>query len=819
MSDSTYGGPFGRAAQTYRDAGWQGVLPIGRAPGKKYPPPHGYTGHGAPYPSGPDTQAWLDGPEAGYNIGLRAPAGVIGLDVDHYRDKTGGDVLAALEARFGPLPPTWVSSARPAPSGIRWYRVPALLDGREINWPGEAGKFIEIIQPGHRYGIVWPSVNPEADGALYEWRLATGEWAGAQAALVRMSSDPVPGPAELAELPEAWVRGLALPYDRTEKSDLADGDMARWWGELREGEPCPVVSTVLTRVLTDLRDVDGSRHEATRDAARALAALGGEGHRGVPAAVALLGRTFEDKIGAARAANGEWRRLLTGAVKLAATKNTTPRQACEHDALTPYAGPPGFDLAAFTPPEVATAPAPSPADAASGALTLPDEFWSARPSLSRIRQAAHSKVRSGDVVFYGTLARLAAMAPHSLKAETGVATAASLNLFAAIVGPSGGGKSSGISVGRALIKEARPIEEFPLGSGEGIAEAYMGEIMAPTGEMAKDGSEKLVKTRTMVRHNVLFHSDEGNGLNKLIERAGSTVGETLRTAWSGETIGQKNGRTETTRTVPAGSYSCGLVIGYQPSTVLPLLADFEAGTPQRFLYAWSVDESIPPRSARVLWPGEMLSPFPPDVPTDLPALGGIVSAPRPAMMGELVTFAETILDELYEIEHAKNTGGLPADHPLRDPFRSQHPVLKVKVSSLLALLEGRRHVDDEDWRLAQTVIDTSDRVRIHLQALARDAAGKVRAALLAAEHEAETHRAHARSAVSAVLEQTAERRVAARVALRVHEGGPQTLGALKRLTTARDRPMVEAGIEIAVEVAWLVLGEDGKVHPGPSRPV
>lgn len=807
MSDTTDQGPYGRAAQIYRSAGWLGVLPIGRAPGKKYPPPNGFTGHGAPYPSPADIGTWGYGPEAAYNVGLRAPEGVIGLDVDHYGTKTGGDTLAGLEAKYGPLPPTWVSSARPAPSGIRWYRVPTHLDGREVNWPGEAGKFIEIIQTGHRYAVVWPSLNPEAAGSMYEWRAPHG---------YDTPQGDIPPPDELPKLPEPWVRGLMLDYDRTVKADLAGGAMADWWEGLRRGEPCPVVRTVRDRVLTGLRTDDGSRHEQTRDSAAALARLGGEGHVGAAEALSLLGDLFESLIGPTRAASGEWRRLLTGAVKLAATDNPRPRQACEHDALTAFTGPPGFDLASFTPPEVATAP---PADAAPGALTLPEEFWEARPSLARIRQAAHSKVRSGDVVFYGTLCRVAAMAPHTLRAETGIGTAASLNLFAAIVGPSGGGKSSGISVGRELVKEDRPIEEFPLGSGEGIAEAYMGEAMEPTGVMAKDGSEKQAKVRKMVRHNVLFHSDEGNSLNKLIERAGSTVGETLRSAWSGETIGQKNGRVETTRTVPAKSYGCGLVIGYQPSTVLPLLADVEAGTPQRFLFAWSVDESIPPRAARVLWPGEMLSPFPPDTPTTLPAPGSIINAPRPAMLGESMTFAETILDELYETEYAKNTGTLPPDHPLRDPFRSQHPVLKVKVASLLALLEGRRNVTEDDWRLAQIVIDTSDRVREHLQALARDAAGKARAALLAAEHEAETHRAHARQAVSAVLEQTAERRVAARVAQRVHEGGPATLGALKRATTGRDRPLVEAGVELAVEAGWLLLGaDDGKVHPGPSRP-
>jgi hypothetical protein len=808
----------------YRAAGWMGTLPIGRAPGEKYPPPGNkaqgitWTGHGAPYPAGADVEAWIE-THGDRNIGLRLPSGVIGLDVDagYVKDgevKRGDETLAALEAKFGYLPATWVSSARPSPSGIRFYRVPEQLDGREINWPGEAGKFIEIIQPGHRYAVVWPSTNPEAGGALYEWR-------GPQGQIV----DYPPYVESLTPLPEPWVRGLALAYDRTEKADLADSALHSWWSQLRPGPMCPVVHKVSAQVVDELRANAGSRHEVARDAIAALARLGGEGHHGAGDAILAVGQVFETAVGAARVAAGEWHRLLNGAVKLAAADNPAPRQSCEHDALPAFIGPEGFDLAGFSGPGAVASGTPMPTPA-PGNLTLPDEFWRARESLGRIRQAAHSRVRSADVVFYGTLVRIAAMAPHTLQANTGVGTPASLNLFAAIVGPSGGGKSSGLSVGRELIKAHARLEEFPLGSGEGIAEAYMGETMQPTGEMARDGSEKQAKVRTMVRHNVLFHSDEGNTLNKLIERAGSTVGETLRMAWSGETIGQKNGRVETTRTVPARSYAAGVVIGYQPSTVLPLLDDYEAGTPQRFLFAWAVDETIPPRSARVTWPGEMLSPFPADVPTDLPPAGAVIPAPPPRSLGESIVFAESILDELYDIEHGKNTGSLPPGHWLLlpasrdlDPFRSQHTVLKIKVSALLALLEGRRNVTAEDWRLAQIVLDTSDNVRLYLQALAAGKARAAREAAQAAESALEWHREHARRAVAEATERTAEGRLAARVAVWVHEHGPHTLGALRKRAEARDRKHVEPAVELAVSAGWVVYGgPDGKVHPGTSRP-
>lgn len=585
---------------------------------------------------------------------------------------------------------------------------------------------------------------------------------------------------------------------------------------------CLPVHSVWKRAVDDLREVNGARHEIARDAVYALVMLGGEGHHGVRSAIEDLSRVFATAVGPERVAGGEWHRLLKGAVEAAITRNRAPRQHCEHDAIPGIEAPPGFGM-----PSPGTAATPVPAG-----LTLPEQFWAARPVLQRIRQAAHSRVRSGDVVLYSTLCRLAAMAPHTLRADTGVATPASLNLFVAVVGPSGSGKSSGLSVSRELVKSENPPEEFPLGSGEGVAEAFMGMVERPTGEMARDGSAKTKPVREQVRHNALFHADEGAALNKLIERAGSTVGETLRTLWSGETIGQKNGRADTTRTVPAGSYSAGLVIGYQPSTVLPLLADVEAGTPQRFLFCWAEDPSIPPRGRRAPQGDAILSPFPPGTPTSLPAaavtlgLAGTPMGPVPAPpVHETVVFAQEILDEIYDTEHGKVTGTLPEGHWLLlpgsrelDPYKSQHPVLKVKVSAGLALLEGRRTVLPADWQLAQVVIDTSDRVLAYLRELERTAAGKARAAYLAAEHETEQHRAHARAAVSATLDATAERRVAVRLALRVHENGPMTLGALRKASTSADRKLIEGAVEVAMGMQWVAADGEGRLAPGVSRP-
>lgn len=324
MGETT--GPFAEAHERYWRAGWRGVLPVGRGPAQKWPPPGGFTGHehAHVWPSYADVQAWADGIEGERNIALRLPPDVVGLDVDAYGSKVGAATLAALVERYGPLPPTWVTSARDdGVSGIRLYRVPPGL-----HWPGEVGPNIEIIQTGHRYAIVWPSVNPEAAGARYEWMLEQPD--GTRHTVF------VPAPADLPELPAAWVQGLTLPYDRAERAEIGHAAASVWYASLRQASPlqgpCKVISAAAQPALDVIEGrARGGRHETTLAAVRAIVAYGGEGHAGAAQAAQYIGQRFVEVLGAepGRDAAGEWARLLVGAVELAARANPTPRQACE----------------------------------------------------------------------------------------------------------------------------------------------------------------------------------------------------------------------------------------------------------------------------------------------------------------------------------------------------------------------------------------------------------------------------------------------------------------------------------------------------------
>jgi len=158
---------FADHAAAYRAAGWVGTLPL--PAGQKFPPPSGYTGDGGIWPTDQDIAAWSDRYGVDFNLALRLPKNIIGIDVDAYDDKPGAAALAEAEAQWGALPATYISSAREdGVSGIRLYRIPTGLD-----WPNEVGPGIETVRFGHRYVVASPSINPKT-GTVYRWTAPDG---------------------------------------------------------------------------------------------------------------------------------------------------------------------------------------------------------------------------------------------------------------------------------------------------------------------------------------------------------------------------------------------------------------------------------------------------------------------------------------------------------------------------------------------------------------------------------------------------------------------------------------------------------------------
>ncbi|MHC3391324.1 hypothetical protein ACLQ2E_17990 [Streptomyces lavendulocolor] len=494
---------------------------------------------------------------------------------------------------------------------------------------------------------------------------------------------------------------------------------------------------------------------------------------------------------------------------------TRVRQSCRPPAQRRDTPPPPPDdmWAAF---DGAPEPEPAAEDTPMAEPTtipglIPDEFYAARPELAHIRQAGHSRNRSGDVALLSVLTRLSGIVSHRIRADTGVAGYASLNLFGGIIGPSGIGKSTGVEVADRLMPAPTHLDfrdGLPLGSGEGLAEIFMDTVEEETGEVkrGRGGTETPVtqRVRKQVRHNAFFYVDEGATITRLMkERSGSTLGETLRSAAVGQTLGQTNASKDTSRYIPSGSYSLGLLVGFQPETVAPLFEEVAEGTPQRFLWVQVVDPSIPDQQPP--WPGELV---------DWRSAATVASGDE-ASGFVLVTFDEAIKAELRAADLAKVRGQTPAAD--LNPLDSHAPLMRVKIASLLAILAGRRNVNAEDWRLAAILWDASCATRDSVLKYAEGLRRLEQEKRTRARIEEEVRVDRAKQLADEARADRAVERLATRLAVLVREKGPQTRRAVRDRTAGRDKRFLVDAFAYAVLREW-VVERDGKFDAGPVPP-
>ncbi len=194
------------AAPAYLAKGWHGTLPL--PVGQKEHPPKGYTGAAGGWPTEQTVFGWLR--NGASNIALRLDETTVGIDVDAYAPKHGGETLRQLSERWGALPATWASTSRDdGVSGIRLFRIPAGAEAK-LNDPGPD---IETIRFGHRYIVVAPSLHPE--GRRYRWTRPDGATA---------AEGEYPAPGDLPELPATWLQGMS--QHRT-KPRLPAGGLAK----------------------------------------------------------------------------------------------------------------------------------------------------------------------------------------------------------------------------------------------------------------------------------------------------------------------------------------------------------------------------------------------------------------------------------------------------------------------------------------------------------------------------------------------------------------------------------------------------------------
>ncbi|WP_203236518.1 helix-turn-helix transcriptional regulator [Nocardia panacis] len=330
-------------------------------------------------------------------------------------------------------------------------------------------------------------------------------------------------------------------------------------------------------------------------------------------------------------------------------------------------------------------------EAGPSSVDVIEEFWASRKVLTHVREFARAR-RAGPWGVLGViLARTVAAVPPTVTLPPVVGGRMSLNLFTALVGPSGGGKGACEGSARdAVVCSYDPhgltmvdIEEFPLGSGEGIARTFR-----PAGI---DDQELNSRDRA------IFGAPEIDTVAALFSRSGSTLEGELRKLYSGEQIGFNNARKET-RTVVAGhSYRACFVVGVQPLRAQALLGGADGGTPQRFLWMPVTDPDAPDTA-----------------PTE-PAQW-VVRMPRPNWKpGDLV-----IPDEAREAIDTARLVRLRGRDGEPDALDGHALLTRVKVAAALMALDGRTEVSEEDWYLAGVVMAMSNHTRARVQAASRE---------------------------------------------------------------------------------------------------
>ncbi|MBA2529004.1 MAG: hypothetical protein H0V19_03410 [Euzebyales bacterium] len=435
---------------------------------------------------------------------------------------------------------------------------------------------------------------------------------------------------------------------------------------------------------------------------------------------------------------------------------------------------------------------------------LPEELWE-HPRLAHVRRAAHARGRAPGAVLACVLVRVAAELEHVYVLPPIVGADGSLNLAAALVADSGTGKSTADGIAEELLdftgRTATPRPRgVSVGSGEGVAEAYMGSRAATEDEQAA-GLGKTIREQT--RWNERFIGDEGEAVLAAGKRSGATLLPTLRTLVTGGPLGQQNAASDNRRRIPAHGYRAAVLLGFQTSTAVELLDDAAGGTPQRFVFAAAIDPTVPAPDDRPDWPGPLTVELPDAFWRDQQDHG--------RHGRRRIAVCDTAQREVLDDDHHRQTGGE------RDPLGAHRNLIRLQLAAHLGvLLDGRPAVTEKTWQLAGLLAAHS---RVVMATIAEHARSE------AATREHETSERLAARSVNATAKAEAWRTVecARAVAAKVRKRPGVTQRELRQ-DLRRWRDVLADGIDHALAEGSVVerrepshTGDDKRTfHPGEA---
>jgi hypothetical protein len=395
------------------------------------------------------------------------------------------------------------------------------------------------------------------------------------------------------------------------------------------------------------------------------------------------------------------------------------------------------------------------------------DFWDRLEVLQHIREFARARMCSAWSLLGVVLLRALAVTPAHVVLPPLIGGYGSLNMFVALVGPSGVGKGATEAAAVDAIDFYTDIYTAPVGSGEGIAHQY---AHRERGGITRD------------RDSVLFTVPEVDTLTALGQRQGSTLLSQLRSAFSGERLGF--GYADATRRIPIErhTYRLGLTLGVQPEKAGPLILDSDGGTPQRFIWLPATDPTI--------------TSEPPPTPSQW-----VIEPQRWTPGGDMfhVLSVPTTVAKMIREAHARRARG-------EGEALDGHALFaREKIAQAICILDRRRTMIESDWDLSGIVMHVSDITRAHVT----DTINRL-------VHKADTARAHREASrvliVSETVSEAAVKRVAGRVA-RLLVDAEMSWSDARRRVAQRDREHFEEAVERLISAGQVeVSGDESNRH-------
>ena len=315
-------------------------------------------------------------------------------------------------------------------------------------------------------------------------------------------------------------------------------------------------------------------------------------------------------------------------------------------------------------------------------LRLEQAFYEFTNELRFIQDEALSRMVAPDALLFSTLTRISASIPPAYLLPAFVGSNATASLLSAIVGNAGIGKSQANSAARELfpVNDERFRFDLPNGTGQGMIEAYL--------RQARKGEAGFVEGKKIQQfEGCHFYIDEGSILVSLGSKKEDITLDTIRSLWSGESVGQTNASTTTSRFLPARSVAFGLAVGFQPDIAAEFIREGEnVGTPQRFLWCYAHNDEQPDNAPKPNGKLDTLILPRRDTPFEFkfdPSIQHEIRSRRAQLMRREITF---------------------------NAYESHDSLKQMKVAACLAILHREKHVDSQTWALAGNIVEVSANV-------------------------------------------------------------------------------------------------------------